>query len=716
MSLPVVNLDDRNFDQLAAEARLRLQQALPELAGLAPGDPLYYLVDCFAHLTDQLIHRANLIPERQRNVFLNLTALPRRAAGPARGLVSLDLDGQISLEPKPIPAETALKAGKLPFVTEQEVLATPLELRVMQKRAAQADAAALAELYPEYEPGEIRTFAPRELVPGSDLLDSGAGIDGYLYLALCVAKPLSRPGQLTRIRRELAGRIVNIGLVPERGLEQEAYGRPLPRRLDWHIAWCREQAGGRPACSWLPLNLHSDETNGARSAGVVRLQLPEDQDLLMPVLPADPADAGIGDAPPALPADLSPAQLICWLRLGLPGDHLRLAHIAVNAVRVSGQGVERDLMLGVGSGESGQRLRLGQPDVDPASLRLEVSQDQAFHPWRQVPHFGAGGPTDRIYRFDPATGLVVFGDGVNGLRPPRGARIRAAVLRYGGGSAGNLPAGSIKTLATPVVGGKPRHETPTLGGRDAESVSQAERRIAAVLRHRNRAVTAGDFVELTLSNPVNPVARAELLPGFHPGREFADARDGVPGVVSLLVLPPAGDDGALPRPTAGLLADVHGYLSERMLIGTELYVLSPQFIPLGISVSCDAVEPDRALGVEQAVEQALADYLWPLTPGGLAGNGWQFGRAVEAGELYTAVARVPGVRAIHGIQLQQPGASGWQPAAGNRIELPRFGLPQPLAIGVSANGPGSEPDLNAALAPAAEAAPLTPIPVFPGTC
>jgi len=516
--------------------------------------------------------------------------------------------------------------------------------------------------------------------------------------------------------QELAGQILNIGLVPRREVPADAFTTPAPRRLDWHIAWCREQPGGRPDCRWLPLTQHSDETDGARQLGVVRLRLPEAEELLTPVLPADPADAGLGESPPALPPDVKPEQLLCWLRLKAPDDHLALDYLAVNAVRVTGQGLERDLVIGVGTGASGQRLRLGRADIDPASLRLEVEQGQAFRPWTRVPYFAASGPEAPVYRFDAASGLIVFGDGIHGRRPAEGARIRIAALRYGGGSAGNLPAGSIQALDSPLPGVKVRHEVPTRGGRDAETVSEAEQRIAAVLRHRNRAVTAADFVELASSNPINPVARAELLAGFHPGREFADARDGVPGVVSLLVLPPATGGDRLPKPTAGLLADVHGYLAERLLVGTELFVLSPEFIPVGVTVTADAVDPVQALAVEQAVDQALRDYLWPLPPGGLGGTGWQFGRALEAAELYAAVARVPGVRAIHQIQLHRPADGRWEEAEGNRLELPRFGLPELTAAGVSAAGPGTAPDLSAAAPPADDSAPATPVPVLPGLC
>lgn len=722
MSLPVVNLDDRQFADLAAESRERLRQALPELAGLSPGDPMYFLVDCFAHLTAELIHRANLLPERQRRVFLNLMAVPERPAQPARTLLSLDLDGKAAVVPKLVPKETALAAGKLPFTTEQEVLATPLILRLMQKRAAAADPVVLAQLYPELPTAALRTFSAVEPVAGRDAITTAGTVDDALYLALCLPRGLAKPEPLSRARKVLLGALINIGLMPQREVLASQYTTPAPRVLDWSIAWCRANTGGRPDCRWLPLSVLTDGTNGGRETGVVRLQMPEAAELLTPVLPADPADAGLGESPPALPADVEPAALLCWLRLRAPDgaggfEALDLAHIAINAVVATGQGVERDLVVGIGTGQSGQRLMLARRDIDPLSLRLQVQRGQAFEDWRPVPHFAASGPDDPVYRFDTATGVIQFGDGLRGRRPPAGARIRIASLRYGGGSAGNLPAGSIKALATPISGVKVRHEVPAAGGIDAETVSAAEQRIAETLRHRNRAVTAADFATLALANPVNPVARVELLPGFHPGRELADARTGVPGVVSLLVLPPAADDGRFPRSNAGLLRDVHGYLADRMLLGTELYVLSPAFVPIGITAVVDAIDPGRALAVEAEVRAALTAYLWPLAPGGLAGTGWPLGRAVEAGELYTAIARVPGVRAIHGIQLHQiASGTGWQPAPDNRVELPAYGLPELVAMAVSADGPGTAPTLDEAPATGETEVPVTPVPVMPRLC
>ncbi|MEJ2321139.1 MAG: putative baseplate assembly protein [Gammaproteobacteria bacterium] len=720
MSLPVINLDDRQYDDLVAEARARLEQSLPELAGLSPGDPLYYLVDLFAHLTDQLIYRTNLIPERQRQIYLNLMAIPRRPVQPSRGMISLDLEGKTAVAPKLVPKESPVSAKSIPFVTEQEVLATPLKLRLLLKRRIEADLAELMELYPEIEPAKIRSFMPAEITPGQDAINTAGTIDDALYLALHVDKALGRSNMMQRVRKELAGKILNIGLIPQRDLAASLYSRPKPRELDWSIAWCRHEEGSeRLTCDYLPLQILDDTSDGGRQSGVVRLRIPEAEALLAPVSPSDPSDAGLGNLPPALPADVKPESLLCWIRLRAPQDDIDFSFMAVNAAMVSGQGIDKDVMLGIGSGEANQKIQLSRTDIDEQRLQLEVEGDQFFVPWHKVPHFAASGPDDCVYRIDVSNGLIVFGDGINGKRPPAGKRIRAAVMRYGGGAGGNLPAESIKSLNAKVAGVKVRHEYPTWGGIEAESVAEAEQRIAAFLRHRNRAVTEQDFAELARSNPVNPVARVEVKPGFHPGREFADMRNNVPGIVSLLLLPPVADDGRYPKPNAGLLSDVHHYISDRMTLGTELFVLSPQFIPVAATATFDAVDPNHSIAVTREVEKSLHDYLWPLSPGGLQGEGWQMGRTVEASELYTAIARVPGVRAIYGIQLYTEVDGEWQEARDNRVEIPDYGLPELMAVALGAEGENSAvslPAFGSIAAPAEDASDAVPVPVIPEFC
>jgi predicted phage baseplate assembly protein len=169
---------------------------------------------------------------------------------------------------------------------------------------------------------------------------------------------------------------------------------------------------------------------------------------------------------------------------------------------------------------------------------------------------------ERVYRLDAQAGQVQFGDGQHGQRVPEGARIRVAEYRHGGGAAGNLPAGELRAV-NGASGLSLRHELATTGGRDGESVAEAERRIPGFLTHRNRAVTHDDFATLALTNPLRPVGRAEVIEGLLPGSAISNLRRDVPGVVSLFVLPPGEPElGHTPRPTQGLLKDVFAHSSS----------------------------------------------------------------------------------------------------------------------------------------------------------
>lgn len=72
MSVPVPNLDDRNFTDLVAEAVDRIRQLDPAWTDLTVHDPGVVLVEAFAHLTDVLLYRLNRVPDRLYATFLNL--------------------------------------------------------------------------------------------------------------------------------------------------------------------------------------------------------------------------------------------------------------------------------------------------------------------------------------------------------------------------------------------------------------------------------------------------------------------------------------------------------------------------------------------------------------------------------------------------------------------------------------------------------------------
>jgi len=730
--LPLPDLDDRRFDDLVAELQARLAAQVPDMAPLAPGDPVHALVDLFAWLAESVIYRANRIPERQRRAFLNLLKIPLRPARPARGLVSIDAvaaDGRGGLPPL-VHSETALAAGQVAFSTVGEVQPMPLALRILVKRtldaaALTAQGITLAQLRDQYGV-EPAAFRPVTLVPGTDALTLQGTQDGAFHLALCLPKPLGAAAA-ERVRQQIADQVLNIGLAPLADVDGDLATTLPARALQWDLAWWPQPESQPTVMRWLPLEpvpgADGDTSRGGRQAGVVRLRLPREATLLRVPPAIDPQWTGMGDAPPEPPADIQPTQVVCWLRLRCPAEpSLALGHIAVNAVRVVGQGVVRDEMIGVGTGQPDQAMALSQRDVDASSLRLEVQSATGFEAWRVVEQFAGEAPDAPVFTLDAASGEVRFGDGIRGRRPPANARVRAAFYRHGGGSAGNLPAGRIG----PLPGGRValRHEWPTRGGVDAETVAEAEHRIPAFLNHRERAVTAEDFSVLARDNPLNPVARADAVAGFFPGASLLAVRRNVPGVVSVFVLPPAPLAlAAAPRPRAGLLTDVHAWLAPRCVIGCELYVLAPQYVRIAVAVALEVVDPATTQTVVAEVQQALLRYLWALPPGGPRGEGWPRGRAVEINELRTQAGRVAGVEAVNGLRLfiedAKPGQAGaqWRELLGTQaLALTDYQLPELMAVSVSLGE--AQPAPPRGFAPGTPATPTqgVPVPVIPDLC
>lgn len=686
MPLPIPDLDDRRFDDLSAELQARLLRQLPELTQLAPGDPVYAFVDLFAWLTETVIYRANRIPERQQRAFLNLLQIPLRPARPARGIVCIDVVSNDTQLPPLLRSETTLKAGQVTFSSVGELQATPLELRLLVKATLDislltVEGISLQQLRNQYGV-EPNAFRPLSLTPGRDPITTVGTADGALYLALALKKP-QLIAHRDKVLRHLAGITLNIGLAPQTEIDGELASTLAPRRLQWDLAWWPDTAKPEEV-TYLPLEVVADSSQGGRRSGVARLRLPRSVEMLTLPNAIDPQFAGFEETPPEPPADLAPGQLLFWLRLRCADDDLELGYLGVNAVDVEGVGVARDLIVGNGTGQPDQSLALPHTDIDENSIEINVEEQRQFVVWQRVSHFAGSGPDDRVYSLDPSSGEIRFGDGIRGMRPAANARIRAASYRYGGGSSGNLPSESITTVDAMPGKLKVRHEWPTRGGVDRETVAAAERRIPAFLSHRDRAVTGDDFAQLTLDNPLRPVARANAIPGFFPGASLSAVRRNIPGVISLFVLPPLTPAlGQAPRPSVGMIRDIYEYLSARTLLGTELYVLSPQYQPVAIAIALEVVDPATEQQTLRAVEEALLHYLWPLPPHGLRGAGWPLGRSVEINELRTQAGRVNGVEAVNGLRLfyQDLTSLQWRElTASQALPLSDYQLPQLMAV------------------------------------
>ncbi|MGK3998401.1 putative baseplate assembly protein [Sorangium sp. So ce1024] len=702
MPIQPPRLDDRAYDDLVAELIARIPAHTPEWTHAAPGDPGRTLLELFAWLGDALLYRANLVPERQRLVFLKLLGVPLRSALPARGIVSVHFDGDAPRPPAPLRAGAEL-GGPVPFETTGEVTVLPLSAVAYGKRAlTDAEARQMAPIVEELRalyrlPGRALPYVTTPAFPEDRLRPEGFDViadtaDGCLWLALLAPKASAVAATRDELARGPDGRphVLNVGVVPALSLPATLDELPERRRIAhvWEMT-TDEAIQGEPV--YRALDVLHDGTDGLNRQGVVRLVLPG-AGIGAPTNDVRAAiDAGVGPRPPRLDDPQLADRLVAWLRLRPTErlESLRIGHVSINAVEIDQRRTVRDRVVAQSSGAPDQAIQLSATSIEEETLVLEVAEPgQPFVPWQRVGDLATQGRDAAAFTLDPEAGVVRFGDGARGRVPAAGARVRVARMRSGGGAQGNLPPGSLKAITAWDPAGarvnnlKVVQRAPTAGGVAAETLAEAEARIPALLRHRERAVTEEDFRALAATTPGLHLGRVEVLPRFKPHQR----RSGVPGAVSVMVLPlKAARQPPNPRPDRPFLEAVFGWLDPRRVLGTELYVIGPEYVGLALTVGVSLRE---GFGREEglaAVRDALRAWLWPLPPGGAAGLGWPLGGAVSTLELAVAVARVPAVAAVRGVRLflregdrfRRASAGGAQPES---VQLLAWQLPELLAV------------------------------------
>src|SRR5436190_20684284 len=79
--LPDIQLDDRRFQDLVSEARLRITRSCPEWTEHNVSDPGITLIELFAWMTEMTIYRLNRVPDKLHVALLELLGI--RLDGPS---------------------------------------------------------------------------------------------------------------------------------------------------------------------------------------------------------------------------------------------------------------------------------------------------------------------------------------------------------------------------------------------------------------------------------------------------------------------------------------------------------------------------------------------------------------------------------------------------------------------------------------------------------
>jgi len=665
MPLTLPALDNRRYEQLRQAALDRVPVHSPEWTNFNESDPGVTLVDLFAFMTETLIYRANLIPERNRLKFLNLLGAPLQPGASAVGFVSIN-NANGPLHTITLNNDLEVRAGQVPFRTDMGLDVLPIEIQVFYKsiilNPAQNVRDYYRQLYLSYLGGQTVDTASPQLyetvpfptpAPGSGTtaesattagVNLGDAVGSAIWIALLL-RAGDRPyddHQRELARRAIANRTLNLGVLP---ILPDARGRhldPLGGSSSRSGSQLRFELPDLPANGELPANPSERiprykavpklaASDVLAEPGIVQLRLPSAPELGL-WTNLDPLEAGVGEFPPALDDTALSDRLITWLRVSAPSSvQARLLWVGGNATMVHQRARVANEVLPDGTGEPDQVVILSQMPVVPGSVQLRVTPlNAASEVWDPIADLYMAGPEvlvpdprlppgtppppsgpTHVYLLDPESGQLRFGDGTHGARPPAGATLRATYDR-GLGAQGNVPAGAVNQGSALPPGLTVNNPVRTWGGVEPESVAQGEKQITRVLQHQDRLVTAADFETISYRAPGIEVGRVDVLAAYNP--EVGSSLPGdAPGSVTLMVVPRYDPDHPnTPTPDRLFLDALCAYLDARRLVTTEVFIRGPHYRPIWVSIGIEVAPRTSVAQASDAVKAALERFLSPL--------------------------------------------------------------------------------------------------------
>jgi predicted phage baseplate assembly protein len=317
-----------------------------------------------------------------------------------------------------------------------------------------------------------------------------------------------------------------------------------------------------------------------------------------------------------------------------------------NLLQVSrGKSVANEVLGSGNAAVAGQDFTLQNAPVtylqDPASrsgdnysstVQVWVSGAQ----WSEV-HSFYGQPADAqvfVTREDEhGNTRVIFGDGVNGMRLPTGVSNVVATYRYGAGA--DVPdAGTLTVLLQPQPGLRSiRNPVPPGGGADADPPDRVRTLAPRSVLTFDRAISLDDYDAIAASAP--GVQRVSTVYTFNPVAQRPE--------VALWV----GDDD---RAVAAAKAAIAAVSDPNRPVAVNLATAIIAFVSL--TYLRDPRYQDST--VRSALHSALLD-----PDNGLFGaNVVKIGQPFFESQVSATCLRVPGVHAVHDLQVSTQSSSG----------------------------------------------------------
>jgi Baseplate J-like protein len=262
---------------------------------------------------------------------------------------------------------------------------------------------------------------------------------------------------------------------------------------------------------------------------------------------------------------------------------------------VEGSTVTED-SLAVSDGSPNQLYPLRQRPVIRGSISVTIAEPGGDTRWVEVPTLASSTAADRhlVSQRDAAGAATIrFGDGINGMVPPRGAAASPVVIRatyrVGGGRAGNVAAGLQFAPTLPLIKDA-TNPGPAAGGTPGEDLQRARSFAPRLYRTQDRAVTRDDHIDVALQ-----------VPGVGKVRAAATNWNDV-----VVYVAPAGQVGP---PSELLRQDLLAHFERYRMATEQITIVGPVPADIYLGAVVRAQPYFSRAAVQRAVEDAVGAYL-----------------------------------------------------------------------------------------------------------
>lgn len=607
MSLPIPNLDDKNFEQLVEEAKKLIPIYAPDWTDHNLHDPGITFIELFAWLSEMQLYSLNRIDDTNYLKYLKLLGSSPAYVQPAKVDITIS-SGTIVDKGTKFIAEDIQTGERTVFETDESVEISDIKLEKII-------------IYSDYQYREVSDFNKENknffYAFGENPVQDNAiylGFSNYEQITklklmfYLYDDDLPQPGghgskRIDYFQTSTTG-------VQEYWIENnKELNQFFPSaKLKWQQYMGNNQ--------WMEISSCADKTVYFSTGGQISF---------------DNLQNSITSAPSELNDVLFNSNeqylwLKCEIVYGTYEISPRIERILTNTVPATQCETIENSLLGISTGFPDQVFQLNKKGIIQNSVKISIASES----WEEIDDILVADKDARSFQVDYSNSKVIFGNGINGSIPEADIEIQIT-YKYSDGAKGNIRALSINKNDK---GLQATNYFPARSGMDAENIPDAIIRIKKDMLIPYMAVTSKDYENVAKMTPGLRVARAKAI------------ADKLINNVRIIVVPYSFAD--TPTPSGGFKKTVCIHVDRHRTITTSIKIEDPDYVKVSVTAKITLMDRYNPDNVKKRCQEALKQFLSPIKRKE-GDNEWEFGRPVYKSDVYVVLEGVEGVDGV--IQL-----------------------------------------------------------------